>query len=78
MSEKTLSDKLNKNNMTLDELETICKELGVPASMFLTDYSADKMIEVSELEREIIRLIRDMPDDRKEKILNVIKEIQGM
>lgn len=76
MNEKTLSLHMPYDVLTVQELQDICAVLGVPASRFITDYSADKTIEVSDLERKLVQVFREFSEEKQQKVLQIIKELK--
>ena len=76
LNEKTFSQRLRFDVLTVQELQEICRVLDVPASRFLTDYSSDKMIEVSALERELVQVFREFSDEQQETVLRIVKDIK--
>lgn len=76
VNEKTFSLHMPYNVLTVQELQDICAVLDVPASRFITDYSADKTIEVSDLERKLVQVFREFSEEKQQKVLQIIKELK--
>lgn len=77
INEKTLSDRLNRDLITVTELLEILKVLEYPVGRFLVDYDADKLVEIDARERELLKLFREFSEEQREKVLRMLEIMKG-
>lgn len=73
--ESTLSNWITKDNPDIESIEAVCRALKVPLSHFFSDPDKDSLIEVTDQERELLKAFREFSDDRRVKVLRIVKEL---
>lgn len=74
LPESTVSALMYKEFPDLEKIDAICKVLNVPISrIFMSD--TDNIVEVTDQERDLLKAFRGFSEERRVKVLRIIKEL---